>query len=154
MSLPTTGNRAAPSARSVTVQAVLALLVECFPRCFAVYENRRRPLKLGIHNDILTVMDGAITPQELSQALRCYVSNDGYLRACRQGALRIDLNGQPAGEVLAAEAANSTAVLAARRLRRTAQKVVSMKSETNPKRLGLDELKVLGRARKQQIAAE
>jgi sRNA-binding protein len=51
------------------------LLVETWPITFSVYEARRRPLKLGIHLDILAALDGAVTPQELGQALRRYVSN-------------------------------------------------------------------------------
>jgi hypothetical protein len=34
-------------------RAAIALLAETFPKCFAVFEQRRRPLKVGIHNDIL-----------------------------------------------------------------------------------------------------
>jgi sRNA-binding protein len=41
-----------------TIAAVIALLAETFPRCFSVYEGRRRPLKIGIHRDILAVVDG------------------------------------------------------------------------------------------------
>src|SRR5262249_3720722 len=101
--VPTNDRPAPTSERSATVQAAIALLVEAFPKTFFMYERRRLPLKLGIHLDILAVMAGVITPEELSAALRYYVSNDGYLRACRQGAVRIDLNGQSAGEVLAAD---------------------------------------------------
>jgi ProP effector len=134
--------------RYAAVRAMFELLVEMFPQCFAVYERRRRPLKVGIHLDILTVTDGA--PEELSNALRCYVSNDGYLRACQEGAPRIDLKGQPAGEVSATEAANATAVLAARRLRHTAQKAI----EPLPKRLSLTGLKAAALARKQVNATQ
>jgi hypothetical protein len=31
---------------------VIALLAETFPKCFSVYQPRRRPLKLGIHKDV------------------------------------------------------------------------------------------------------
>jgi sRNA-binding protein len=44
-----------------TVGAVLELLAETFPACFSVYEVRRRPLKVGIHTDILKGLDGAVT---------------------------------------------------------------------------------------------
>jgi sRNA-binding protein len=47
--------------RDTTVAAVIALLAELFPECFSVYEGRRRPLKIGIHRDILAAVDGALT---------------------------------------------------------------------------------------------
>jgi sRNA-binding protein len=34
--------------RVTTVAAVIALLAETFPKCFSVYQGRRRPLKLKI----------------------------------------------------------------------------------------------------------
>jgi sRNA-binding protein len=135
------------------VQAALALLAEAFPKTFFVYEQRRRPLKIGIHLDILAVMDGAITPKELVNALRYYVGNEGYLRACREGAARIDLSGKPAGEISAQDAAHAVSQLTVRRLRQAARKKLaqpeSAKPESNPQRLGLAALKALGRARAQ-----
>jgi len=53
--------------RDTTVAAVIALLAERWPRCFFVREARRRPLKLGIHRDIRTATDGALTPLEAEQ---------------------------------------------------------------------------------------
>ena len=51
------------------VTAAIALLAETFPECFSVYEGRPRPLKIGIHLDILAAVNGALTPLELSKAL-------------------------------------------------------------------------------------
>jgi hypothetical protein len=81
------------------VAAAIELLAETFPACFSVYEGRRRPLNVGIHHDIRAMLDGAITPVELGKALRAYVSNGVYRRRLVAGAVRIDLNGQPAGVV-------------------------------------------------------
>jgi ProP effector len=79
---------------------IIDILAEWFPQAFVVYEARRRPLKIGIHLDIIERTGGAIERQELSRALRIYVANNGYLmRASRPGAVRVDLDGQPAGEV-------------------------------------------------------
>jgi sRNA-binding protein len=86
------------------VAAVLELLVETWPKCFAIYEKRRRPLKIGIHLDILAALDGAVTPAELSRALRMYTANAVYRSRLRAGAVRIGLDGMPAGEVTAAQA--------------------------------------------------
>jgi hypothetical protein len=55
--------------QDATVAAVIAVLAEMFPKCFSVYEGRRRPLKIGIHRDIGAALDGAVTPAELHRAL-------------------------------------------------------------------------------------
>ena len=85
------------------ISAVIALLAERWPKVFSVYEARRRPLKIGIHNDLLMALGGAITPSELGVALRIYCNNRVYLGQLRTGAARIDLNGNPAGVVTAEE---------------------------------------------------
>jgi ProQ/FINO family len=37
--------------------AAIVRLAELYPKCFSVYEGRRRPLKIGIHKDILAAAD-------------------------------------------------------------------------------------------------
>jgi ProP effector len=81
------------------VEAVLTLLCELFPKAFARYEARRRPLKIGIYDDLITALDGAVTVAELSAALRVYCTNRVYRSRLIAGAARIDLNGEPAGTV-------------------------------------------------------
>lgn len=81
------------------VLAVIELLAERFPQCFAVYELRRRPLKVGIRDDIVAAINGAIEPRWLNRALSFYTHNVGYLHSLRAGAVRIDLDGNAAGEV-------------------------------------------------------
>jgi sRNA-binding protein len=98
-----------PTERSARAKIVLGILADKFPACFAIYERRRRPLKLGIHHDIIAALDGAIAPRDLSSALRCYVANAGYLRACTEDADRIDLAGN--AKVTGAEAAGAAARL-------------------------------------------
>jgi ProP effector len=81
------------------IQAVLELLAETWPAVFSIYEDRRYPLKIGIRDEILAALDGAITAPELSLALRCYVANKVYRSRLTAGAVRIGLDGQPAGIV-------------------------------------------------------
>src|SRR5262249_48298922 len=69
------GQNMSGKASETTVAAVIALLAETFPKCFSVYQPRRRPLKLKIHLDIQAALDGAITPLELHKALGIYCSN-------------------------------------------------------------------------------
>jgi hypothetical protein len=83
--------------RNSAADAAIALFPERWPACFQVYERRRRPLAIGIHRLILDKFDGALTPEELSSALRRYVMV--------AGAARIDLNGDPAGTVSVEESA-------------------------------------------------
>jgi sRNA-binding protein len=101
--------------RTGQVGGIIAALAEFFPACFAVYQYRRRPLKVGIHDDIAVALKGAITTKEISIALKVYASNIGYLRACREDAERIDLAGQVAGYVTADEAARAAERLARRK---------------------------------------
>jgi sRNA-binding protein len=77
------------------------------PGLLSVFQQRRKPLKLGIHNDIMAALNGAITPKECATAMRVYCGNGGYLRACKVGAQRIDLNGEVAGHVTVEEAEGS-----------------------------------------------
>ena len=84
--------------------AVIALLAERWPCTFSIHEKKRRPLKIGIHLEIISALDGAITRVELSRALGCYVANDVYLSRLRVGAKRLGLDGAAAGEVTQAEA--------------------------------------------------
>jgi ProP effector len=86
----------------------IAALSEFFPQCFHLFEQRRRPLKVGIWNDIKVVLGGAITDSELTYALRSYTSNRCYLQSClTAGTPRIDLNGEVAGQVTESEAAHA-----------------------------------------------
>jgi ProP effector len=80
-----------------TTLATIQLLAETLPQCFAVFEQRRRPLKLGIYNDVMAALGSAITAKELSAAMRVYCGNRFYLRASTEGAPRVDLNGGPCG---------------------------------------------------------
>jgi ProP effector len=74
-------------------------LANRWPRCFAVDPARRRPLKIGIADDIRAALSGAIEEAELGAALRYYVGGIGYLSAMRAGETRIDLDGNPSGIV-------------------------------------------------------
>jgi hypothetical protein len=120
-----------------TIDAALELLCERFPAAFFRYEARRRPLKIGIHLDVLAVLDGAITPAELGRALRVYVLNQAYRRRLVAGATRIDLDGKAAG-VVSAEHATPT----------LARKPAPKPSAPPVKRLGIKDLRAIARARK------
>ena len=149
-----------PSARQKrhdAIAAAIALLAETFPKCFSVYEGRRCPLKLGIHLDIQAALDSAITPTELHRALGFYCSNAAYLGALRNGAPRIDLNGEPAGVVRADEEAHARETLAKIRAKQKARAAAAKgqaqaQSPPATKRLSLADLKAAAVARKEKWA--
>jgi ProQ/FINO family len=138
----------------------IALLAERWPACFHVFERRRRPLKLGIHLEILAALDGAMTPAELTSALRRYTGNHCYLRRMSTGAARIGLDGNPTGTVSTEEAAAAAARLASYKRRRWAPSVSAPtpipappSPLPAPKRIGLADLRREAQLRKVREAA-
>jgi ProP effector len=138
---------------------LIGVLAERFPACFAVSPSYRRPLKLGIHLDILAQLSDTIAPRDLSAALRIYVSNSKYLKALITGADRVDLNGMPAGTVTAEHADIAKAQYEQRREKRKATQkqlaIAPAKSAEAPKpvaaaphRISLADLRRAAQARR------
>ncbi|MFO8047208.1 MAG: ProQ/FINO family protein [Halomonas sp.] len=75
-----------------------ALLGEWYRRYGAAFfKGHTRPLKVGIHEELAALEPW---PEKLvRRALACYVNLPRYLKAVREGAERIDLDGKPAGAV-------------------------------------------------------
>ncbi|MGJ7457978.1 ProQ/FINO family protein [Halomonas sp. RA08-2] len=75
-----------------------ALLTEWYRRYpGAFFKGHTRPLKVGIHEELA---QREPWPEKLvRRALACYVNLPRYLKAVREGAERIDLEGHPAGGV-------------------------------------------------------
>jgi ProP effector len=80
------------------------MLIERFPQCFVLARDRKRPLKTGIHRDLIAALP-EVPPKRLTAALGWYAGSWAYLKNMTAGAVRIDLNGQPVGEVTSEEAA-------------------------------------------------
>jgi ProP effector len=97
--------------------AGIARLAEAFPKAFFTYEARRKPLKVGIHDDIRAALGDAVA-NELRATLGYYCNNDAYLRQCATGAARIDLEGFLAGSVTAEQAEHAAELLRRRRAKR------------------------------------
>lgn len=120
-----------PQAAAKRADSVVEAFARLWPQCFVVYERRRRPLKIGIHRDILEVVAPAIVAGRISEddvrlGLRRYTKANGYLYACRAGTPRISLAGQPAGPVVTEEqAARARRLLAKRRERHLQQPAVA-----------------------------
>jgi ProP effector len=106
---------------SIDVRPIIAVLAERFPAAFFVFEQRRRPLKLGIYDDLIERLGGELSDLDLSAALRCYCGNSTYLNHCREGVGRLDLDGNVCGTVSAEHAENARKRLEGRRAKRAAK---------------------------------
>jgi ProP effector len=148
--------------KRVRSKAVIPVLAAKFPKCFAVPDTRRRPLKVGIDADLLAALDGTIRRTELIRALAMYCSSEGYLEGVLTGAWRVDLEGKPAGAVSADDEKHAKAKQAGIRTRREAVMAAAItraaarrapalaaKAEPGPrpKRLSLADLRAAARRR-------
>ncbi|KNC94354.1 RNA chaperone ProQ [Trabulsiella odontotermitis] len=79
---------------------VIAYLAERFPHCFSA-EGEARPLKIGIFQDLVERVEGDmnLSKTQLRSALRLYTSSWRYLYGIKPGATRVDLDGNPCGEL-------------------------------------------------------
>ncbi|MGQ7167530.1 RNA chaperone ProQ, partial [Escherichia sp. R-CC3] len=86
------GLRSAPSLRRGVVGR--------FPHCFSA-EGEARPLKIGIFQDLVDRVAGEmnLSKTQLRSALRLYTSSWRYLYGVKPGATRVDLDGNPCGEL-------------------------------------------------------
>ncbi|MDA0147518.1 MULTISPECIES: RNA chaperone ProQ [Vibrio] len=79
---------------------VIAYIAECFPKCFTL-EGEAKPLKIGIFQDLADRLsdDPKVSKTQLRAALRQYTSSWRYLHGVKPGAVRVDLDGNPCGEL-------------------------------------------------------
>jgi ProP effector len=94
--------------RRAAAHAAVTALVETFPDAFT--RTDRKPLKLGVHDDLLA---RGIDPDVIQRGLGSYCQSTGYLNATKAGAARIDLDGNEVGAVTAEEAEHAAQKLAA-----------------------------------------
>jgi ProP effector len=141
----------------------IAVLADLFPAAFSVFERRRKPLKIGIHEDLIAALGGAVTEKEARLALAIYTGNASYLRAsCNVGAARVDLAGNKVGSVDLAAATHAKQRLDQqrdkRKRREEAAAQIKAKAEAkarNAGRVSLGDLRRAAQARRvAAIAAE
>ena len=151
------------------ITPIVMRLAELFPQTFAVYEQRRRPLAVGIRAAISERVGDAITPDELNAALRAYTRNVGYQKALAQpGAMRIDCDGNEVTPVTVEQQTSAAKAVAshwARVAERKAAARLAMPQVGNngggaggsvqvrpisekPKRISLSDLRAAARERK------
>lgn len=80
--------------------AILAYLYETFPLCF-IAEGETKPLKIGLFQDLAERLadDSKVSKTQLRVALRRYTSSWRYLKSVKAGAQRVNLDGEPCGEL-------------------------------------------------------
>lgn len=74
-------------------------VLETLAASFSVFRDGL-PLAIGIHKTIRERLP-EIEPQQLRAAMRIHTASTRYLKALSQAAVRVDLDGGPAGEVTA-----------------------------------------------------
>ena len=82
-------------------QALLKQLMEVYPAAFIPFSERIvKPLKLGIHKDLKPiVMEWGFEPAALKIALSLYTRALRYQVALLKESHRVDLKGEPAGDI-------------------------------------------------------
>ena len=92
---PTDTTQARPPFR-VRVEQARTILRERYPALFAAADPK--PLKIGIHKDLLE-RHPELDLSGLKRALTLHTGRFGYQKLLKAGAVRFDLDGQPADEV-------------------------------------------------------
>lgn len=131
--------------KPANVKEVLSFLTANFPLCF-ITEGAVKPLKVGIFQDLAARLgeEDPVSKTQLRQALRVYTSSWRYLEATKEGASRIDLDGQPAGLIDAQQAEHAAKLLAEskqkaaekRKIRQQEQKALAAKTAQAEKGTG------------------
>ncbi|MGJ8668963.1 MAG: ProQ/FINO family protein [Oceanococcus sp.] len=87
----------------------LPALIARYPKSFFDDPRQRKPLKIGVHKDILADDANELASYQLTSALRWYTGALGYQLSIQDKAERIDLNGEASGQVTAEDATAATA---------------------------------------------
>jgi hypothetical protein len=88
-------------------------LVAKFPLCFAPAGAPKQPLKIGISKDLEAFASAELPYWQIILAVRDYTRGESYLLSCALGAVRVGLDGEPAGIVDASGVACATGQLKA-----------------------------------------
>jgi sRNA-binding protein len=116
-----------PSAPSTSPAATAAQLAPLFPAAFG--PGVFLPLKLGIQADIQQRAPGVFTKKSLSAFLHRHTTSTAYLKALVGAAHRVDLDGQPAGDVADLHRTAATGELERRRALHDARRAAERKAQ-------------------------
>ncbi len=115
--------------------AILAYLYETFPLCF-IAEGETKPLKIGLFQDLAERLadDSKVSKTQLRVALRRYTSSWRYLKCIKEGAQRVDLDGNPCGELEAEHIEHAQATLKESQERARAKRAEQAKKDNANKK--------------------
>ncbi|MFD0965510.1 RNA chaperone ProQ [Seminibacterium arietis] len=109
---------------------VIAYLVEKFPLCFSL-EGEAKPLKIGLFQELADALSGdeKVSKTQLRQALRQYTLSWRYLRCCKAGVQRVDLQGNPCGELTEEHAQHALTQLSEAKAKLAERKAIEKKQK-------------------------
>jgi sRNA-binding protein len=110
-------------------------LAELFPNCFFRENHLRRPLKIGIKDDIIA-RHPDLRPALIVSALSTYARCVPYWDTLKAGAPRIDLDGNVAGEVTIEDEQNAQRKIAKAARRAKAKEIEASKAAESPSPVG------------------
>ncbi|MCC2596524.1 ProQ/FinO family protein [Pusillimonas sp. MFBS29] len=115
------------------VVITISRLQKQFPQAFPKKPAAKLPLKLGIHKDLYEQAETLkLTNAEIKEAVKTWCQGSRYWACMTEGAARLDLNGEPAGEVTAADAQHAKQLAN----RRRAHAIRSRKQEADKANTG------------------
>lgn len=123
----TTASAPATPAPSASPAATAAQLAPLFPAAFGA--GVFLPLKLGIQADIQQRAPGVFTKKSLSAFLHRHTTSTAYLKALVGAAHRVDLDGQPAGDVADLHRTAATGELERRRALHDARRAAERQAQ-------------------------
>ncbi len=135
---------AVPAVPELSPAACAARLAQLFPALFT--PGTVQPLKLRIQADIQQRAPGIFTKKSLSIFLHRHTTNTAYLRTVANAPQRIDLDGQPAGEIADEHRLAAVAELERRRAMHDARR----DAERNAQRAAHDEARRARAAEEEQ----
>lgn len=90
------------------VVLIIGKLQSLYPKAFPKNPSPKVPLKIGILEDLqLRSKEIGISKEDLQLAIKTWCKSSRYWQACKEGADRLDLDGNPAGIVEATGAAHA-----------------------------------------------
>ncbi|MGN1356326.1 MAG: ProQ/FINO family protein [Succinivibrionaceae bacterium] len=94
-----------PASRKHSIKEIVDFLHQKFPNCIFVENEKVRPLKIGIIDDMVAALgdeigsDKSYSKTSIRQGLKAYANSRAYLDSCVKGAKRIDINGVEGDEI-------------------------------------------------------
>ncbi|MDH2999079.1 RNA chaperone ProQ [Pasteurellaceae bacterium LFhippo2] len=125
-----------PSTKTaLSIKEAIAYLVEKFPLCFSS-EGEAKPLKVGLFQDLSEALanDEKMSKTIIRQALRAYTMSWRYLHSCKDGAVRVGLQGEEAGVVDAQQAEHAAQTLAQAKAAYSERRAEQIKEERKAQR--------------------